>query len=76
MTLICFMAIHFFMIIDTNDTFAANGLQTLLGIEEENLSSNLEVKLINQMIVFFFPHSIDLLIVIVCSVVRRVGWGG
>lgn len=55
MTLICFMAIHFFMIIDTNDTFAANGLQTLLGIEEENLSSNLEVKLINQMIVFF-PH--------------------
>jgi len=27
---------------NTNDSFAANGLQTLLGIEEENLSSNME----------------------------------
>ncbi|XP_078362248.1 ankyrin repeat domain-containing protein 13D-like isoform X2 [Oculina patagonica] len=27
---------------NTNDSFTANGLQTLLGIEEENLSSNLE----------------------------------
>lgn len=27
---------------DTNDTFAANGLQTLLGIEEENISANVE----------------------------------
>ncbi|CAH3155531.1 unnamed protein product [Pocillopora meandrina] len=27
---------------NTNDTFAANGLQTLLGIEEENVSNNVE----------------------------------
>ncbi|CAH3171537.1 unnamed protein product [Porites evermanni] len=27
---------------NTNDTFAANGLQTLLGIEEENFSANVE----------------------------------
>ena len=29
--------------LDTNDTFAANGFQTLLGIEEENFSANFEV---------------------------------
>ena len=31
--------------LDTNDTFAANGFQTLLGIEEENFSANFEVKI-------------------------------
>lgn len=40
--LICYNQFNF-PSIDTNDTFAANGLQTLLGIEEENFSANIEV---------------------------------
>lgn len=47
--------LEIFHLTDTNDSFAANGLQTLLGIEEENLSSNLEVNHLT-----FFAHSIIL----------------